>query len=452
MSDPEPWELTAVDAADQIKSGALTSRELVDACIGRIEATDGTVGAWEYLDPDQARAQADAMDDLRRFGKPVGPLHGVPVGIKDIFDTVDMPTGYGTPIHAGRQPNADATVISKLREAGAIILGKTVSTEFAFMHAADTSNPHDVTRSPGGSSSGSAAAVAAGHVPLAIGSQTNGSTIRPASFCGIYGLKPTRGMISRGGVLETSKTLDQVGVFGRSLEDVGLLADVLVGYDAADPTTYARPKPDILSGARADVLVEPNFAWFDLPYADRLDDTSRDAFEEVISALGGQVERYPAPESFPDLITYHNIIHEYEICRHLQSDFEMHWDQVSTTLQPIIERARSHSDDQYAEAIGMVGAAEGYFTDLLNDVDAILTPSSQGVAPLKADGTGDPVFCTVWTLAGLPCVTLPLLAGEAGLPIGIQLVGSAEQDDRLLRTARWMQAYLEADASDEEQG
>lgn len=452
MSDREPWELSAVEAAAQIKAGALTSRELVDACLARIEATDGAIGAWVALDADHARAQADAMDDLRRFGKPVGALHGVPVGIKDIFDTVDMPTCFGTPIHEGRQPEADSAVARKLREAGCVILGKTVSTEFAFMHPAATVNPHDLKRTPGGSSSGSAAAVAAGHVPAAIGSQTNGSTIRPASFCGVYGLKPSRGIVSRGGALQTSKTLDQVGVFGRSLADVGTLTDTLAGCDPADPTTYARPKPALFKGAHDDVPVEPLFAWFDLPYADRLDEASREAFEDVIATLGGQVERFPAPESFPDLIAYHKVIHEYEICRHLKDDLEGHWDRVSDTLKPVIEQARTLSDDQYAEAIGMVGAAEGYFAELFNDVDAVLTPASQGIAPLMSAGTGDPVFCTVWTMAGLPCVTLPLLGGEDGLPIGIQLVGSMEQDDRLLRTANWMQSYLEGDASQEEQG
>ncbi|MGI9407362.1 MAG: amidase [Hyphomicrobiaceae bacterium] len=447
-----PWQLTALEAAERIRDGALTSLELVDACLARIAETDGDIGAWAFLDPEHARAQAEAMDELRRSGFPTGPLHGVPVGIKDIFDTADMPTCYGTPIHAGRQPAADCAVVSKLKEAGAVILGKTVTTEFAFMHAADTRNPHDRERTPGGSSSGSCAAVAAGHVPLAVGSQTNGSTIRPASFCGIYGFKPTRGIISRRGVLATSETLDQVGVFGRTLGDVAVLADVLGGYDPEDAATYVRPKPRIARGAAEEVPVEPAFAWFELHYHDRLTGDAREGFEELLEALGDRVERFPAPESLAPLLEHHQVIHEYEIARHLKADIDTHWDQISETIKPALERGQNYSDDRYREALAIVSAARDYFAEMFNDVDAIITPSATGEAPSLASGTGDPVFCTIWTLAGLPCVSLPLMSGQNGLPIGVQLIGSSEHDDRLLRTANWMQNHLQAYAGNNEQG
>ncbi len=443
------WQLTALEAAERIRDGRSSSEELVAACLERIRETDGAIGAWAYLDGEQALEQARAMDRLRQRGQPLGDLHGVPVGIKDIFDTHDMPTECGTAIHKGRQPNDDATVVSKLKEAGAVIMGKTVTTEFAFMHPAGTTNPHNADRTPGGSSSGSAAAVAAGHVPLAIGTQTNGSVIRPASFCGVYGFKPTRGIVSRGGALQTSKTLDQVGGFARSLGDVAALADVLKGFDRADPTTHVRPKPQMLDGSRSDPPMEPSFAWFELPFNDRLDDDARDGLMELIEALGARVEVLPAPASFSRVIECHRIVHEYEICRHLSDDLETHWDLVSATVQPVIERARTYSDDQYRDALDMVQAAEDYFSAFFADYDAVLAPSATGEAPPLTSGTGDPIFSTLWTFAGLPCLTLPLLAGAAGLPVGVQMIGCAEQDDRLLTSANWLQLHLDDTPDDD---
>ena len=437
-----PFQLTALQAVERIQSGLLSSRELVASCLDQITASDENIGAWAWLNPEQALAQADALDEIRQKGLPLGSLHGIPVGIKDIFDTVDMPTEHGTTIHKGRQPDEDCAVICKLREAGAVIMGKTVTTEFAFLNPANTSNPHDPARTPGGSSSGSAAAVAAGHVPLAIGSQTNGSTIRPASFCGIYGFKPTYGIISRHGVLETSKTLDQVGVFARSLEDVALLTDILGGYDPRDCASYSTPRPNCLAGVRHDPPAEPNLVWYDLSFDDLLDDAARQGLNEVMDALGVRIERFPAPGSFADIIQYHQVIHEYEIARCLSDEIESHWDGISNLLQPVLKRGQGRSKSQYEDAIAMVSAAKAYFGEVFNDVDAILTPSSAGQAPLKTDGTGNPIFCTIWTFCGLPCLSLPLLTSAGGLPTGVQLVGSAQGDDRLLRTARWMEQKL----------
>ncbi|MGI9462770.1 MAG: amidase [Aestuariivirgaceae bacterium] len=303
--------MNATEAARRIRDGLISSEELVRACLDRIAETDGGIKAWVHLDQDQALDQARAMDRIRQAGLPVGPLQGVPVGIKDIYDTANLPTECGTKIYKDRRPGADAAVIARLREAGAVIMGKTHTTEVAFLHPTITANPHNLEHTPGGSSSGSAAAVAAGHVPLAIGSQTNGSTIRPASFCGIYGFKPTRGIISRTGCLKTSETLDQVGVFARTLEDAALLADVLAGYDRADQASYVDPKPAMLAGARTEPPVEPDIAWLELPFADRLDASSVEGFDELVSALGTHVEKLPAPTAFEAAVKSHNIVHEY---------------------------------------------------------------------------------------------------------------------------------------------
>jgi len=430
--------LSASEALEKIRKGLISSTELTRACLDRISETDDQIKAWEHLDPDHALAQAAELDAIRQSGRPLGSLHGIPVGLKDIIDTKDYPAERGSPIFAGRQPKEDAGLVEKLREAGAVILGKTVTTEFAFLHPSRTHNPHHLEHTPGGSSSGSAAAVAAHQVPLAIGTQTNGSVIRPASFCGTFGFKPTRGMITRRGVLQTSKTLDQMGVFARTAEDTALLADTLKGYDQTCSTSYPRPRPQMLAGWHADVPVEPVFAWFDLPFADRLSSDSVEAFEELLTALGGRVERLASPPMFSDMVGAQQAIHEYEICRHLEDTFDTHFDKLSSSLQPVIERARTISEAEYKGALGTLDAAVSYFDAFFKDFDAVLSPSAAGEAPVIGPNTGDPIFCTLWTVGGLPSLSLPVMTGNHGLPIGLQLTAAAEEDDRLFRTARWL--------------
>jgi len=438
----DSYKLTASDALAAIDSGRLSSVELVKSCLAQIEATDSTIKAWAFLDGDMALAQAAECDRIRKAGLATGPLHGIPVGLKDIIDTAEMPTQRGTPIFEGRQTDQSARLVERLRDAGAVIMGKTVTTELAFVHANETRNPHDTGRSPGGSSSGSAAAVAACHVPLSVGTQTNGSVIRPASFCGTFGFKPTRGVISRTGLLQTSVSLDQVGCFGRSLEDVALLTDALGCYDQNDPVSFARPRPHMLAGAEAEVPVEPEFAWFDLPFNDRLAGDARDGLEAVLEILGPKVTRMLPADTLSNLVAVQARIHEYEIAHHQADVFDAHWDHISETLKPIISRARKITKTEYEDALEVKASAEAFFANFFVDYDAIIAPAAAGEAPQFGAGTGDPIFCTLWTLAGLPCISLPLLVGENGLPIGVQFIGPAEKDDRLLRTARWVQKYL----------
>lgn len=430
-----------------MRAGRLSSVQLVKSCLDHIAETDDDIKAWAYLDPEQAMEQANAADVQRERGLATGPLQGIPVGLKDIIDTHDMPTQRGTPIFEGRQTADDARIVEQLREAGAVIMGKTVTTELAFVHANETRNPHNKNHSPGGSSSGSAAAVAAGHVPLAVGTQTNGSVIRPASFCGTFGFKPTRGLIPRTGVLQTSVSLDQLGSFGRTLGDVALLADVLGGFDQRDTESWARPRPDIAAGAVATPPVEPDFVWFDLPFHDRLANDAREGLEGVLEIMEPRLTRSETAETLPALVEVQATIHEYEICQHQAEVFDAHWDKLSPTLQPVIERGRAISETQYEDAIAVKRSAEAFFDDLFLDYDAIIAPSAAGEAPLFGIGTGDPVFCTLWTLAGLPSVTLPLLVGDTGLPIGVQLIGAREKDDRLMRTAQWFQKYIAAETA-----
>lgn len=443
----DAYSLSVAEAQAAFVAGRLTSVQLVQSCLDRIRDTDGAIKAWAFLDPEAALAQAAECDRIRKAGMAVGRLHGIPVGLKDIIDTAKMPTERGTPIFKGRQTETVARMVEHLREAGAVIMGKTVTTELAFVHANETRNPHNPDHSPGGSSSGSAAAVAACHVPLAIGTQTNGSVIRPASFCGTFGFKPTRGVISREGVLQTSVSLDQVGCFGRTLADVALLTDVIGSYDQRDPASFARPRPDMTAGAAAEVPVTPDLAWFDLPFNDRLSEAAREGLDAVLDILGKHVTRMEPADTLSNLVAVQARIHEYEIAQHQAEVFDAHWDQISETLKPVITRARKISKTEYEDALAVKASAESFFADFFVEFDAIIAPSAAGEAPAFGPGTGDPIFCTLWTLAGLPCVTLPLLVGETGLPIGVQLIGPAEKDDRLLRTASWLQTQL-AEASD----
>jgi len=435
--------MRATDMVVAIRDGHTTSRKIVESCLARIN-DDAALSAWAHVDAEGALAQADECDRLRQAGRPLGRLHGVPIGLKDIIDVVGMPCECGAVAMAGRVPEADARLVEALRAEGAVILGKTVTTELAFMQAAATRNPVNPAHTPGGSSSGSAAAVAAGHVPLAVGSQTNGSVIRPASFCGTFAIKPTAGIISRTGVLATSGTLDQMGVFGQSLEDIGLLCDVLGGYDQRDPASYARPRPAMRAGAGAEVPIEPNFLWFDMPYFDRLTPAARAGMDELLDALGDRVERIDAADSFAGFIAAQKIIHGHEYADLLGWILDENPDGISQGSRDAIALGRTYGQAAYDEAQVMRRQAIGFFATLFTEFDAVISPSALGEAPLFEDGTGDPICQTIFTLAGLPAVTLPLLVGDKNLPIGVQLIGGAEEDDRLLRTANWMLTALAA--------
>ena len=290
MTESDLCTVTVTEAAARIARGEVSSEELVAACLERIEALEPQVRAWEYLDPERAMAQARAADTLRKEGKGVGPLHGVPVGIKDIIDTADMPTENGCRAHSGRQPTADAVCVTALKRAGAVIMGKTVTTELATFTPGKTRNPRNPEHTPGGSSSGSAAAVASGMVPVALGTQTGGSVIRPAAFCGVYGFKPTFGLIARPGVLMQAPSLDTIGVFGRSLADVALVVDAMQGYDERDPASIASSRPNLLARAKEDWPLPPMFTFVKTHAWGEADAVTREAFGELVEHLGDKVE------------------------------------------------------------------------------------------------------------------------------------------------------------------
>lgn len=430
--------VTALELAAAIRDGRTTALAATEACLARIAEREPEVQAFAFLDPDHARAQARALDDARKRGRPLGPLHGLPVGIKDIIDTSDMPTEHGTVLHAGRRPRTDATVVARLRAAGAVILGKTVTTELAVYSPNQTRNPHDPSRTPGGSSSGSAAAVAAGMVPLALGTQTNGSVIRPASFCGVVGFKPTFGRIPRTGVLRQSPPLDTVGIFAGGSEDAALLADVLVGHDPSDPATRPEAAPRLHEVAASPPPVRPTLGFVKTPAWDQATGETRAAFAELIESLGGDIEEVPLPSLFADGIETHRILMEADLARSFAAEYERGADRLSDVLKAMIERGQGERAVDYNRALDrrlQMGAA---LEPLFERFDAMLTPAAPGTAPPGLERTGSPVFCTLWTLTGTPSITLPLLQGADGLPLGVQLVGRIGDDARLLRTARWL--------------
>jgi Asp-tRNA(Asn)/Glu-tRNA(Gln) amidotransferase A subunit family amidase len=430
--------LTLREAVAEVREGRISSAELVGACLDRAAEVDADVQAWAFLDRDHALMQARVLDEKRAAGGAVGPLHGVPLGIKDIFDTSDYPTEFGSPLWAGRTPRRDAAAVARLRAAGAVIMGKTVTTEYAYFHPGKTRNPHDPERTPGGSSSGSAAAVAAHMVPGAIGSQTNGSVIRPAAFCGVVGFKPTHGLIPRSGALLLSRALDHVGLFARTVEDVALLAEVLAGFDDEDPDTRPVARPPFSAVAASEPPLPPRFAFVKSPAWEHAEEVTREAFAELVQTLGDAVSEVDLGDSFKRAIDFHRVVMEVEMAHNLHRDYEQGRDKLSEPLRKLIERGRTYPAVEYAAALAGAAPLNASLDHVFDEYDAILTPAAPGEAPRGLASTGNPVFCTIWTYLGTPAVTLPLLRSEAGMPLGVQLVGRRGNDARLLRSARWL--------------
>jgi len=443
--------LSLTEAVADIRDGRIKSAELVADCLKRIEEVDGAIEAWAYLDRDHAMMQAEAADLHRQKGNALGPLHGVPIGIKDIFDTGDMPTEFGSPAWAGRTPRQDATAVARLREAGAVIMGKTVTTEYAYFQPGKTRNPHHVSRTPGGSSSGSAAAVAAYMVPGAIGSQTNGSVIRPAAFCGVVGFKPTHGLISRSGALELSRTLDHVGVFARSVEDAALLAQQLVGFDEEDLDTRPVARPPFASVAASAPPLPPRFAFVRSAAWEHAEPVTREAFGELTEALGEAAAEVDLGERFGRAIDMQRIVMEVEMAHNFRRDYEKFGHQLSDKLRGLIERGRAYPAVDYMAALSAIPQLNDALDAVFDEYDAILTPAAPGEAP-GIESTGSPIFCSTWSLLGTPAISLPLLASDKGLPIGVQLVARRGNDARLLRSARWLVNTLRDKAASGQKG
>jgi len=439
-SPDSAYALSACEARRLIEVGLLTSQQLVEACLERIDELEESIGAWTHLDRELALEQARAADAFRSRGLPTGALHGLPVGIKDIIDTSDFPTENGTVLHQGRTPSTDATLVSLLKEAGAIIVGKTVTTELAVYSPGKTSNPHNIEHTPGGSSSGSAAAVACAMVPLAVGTQTNGSLIRPASYCGVYAFKPSFARISRFGVLKQSSPLDTVGVFARNLEDLALIADVLMRYDGQDSDMKPTAPPCINPVMEQAVPAPPRFAFVRTAKWDQVEQSSKDGFRELIDAVNektsGSIDIVTLPTQFDDLYDHHRTVMETDLAQSFAREYNDGKAKLSSVLVEMIERGQKVSTAEYASSIAKRNEYGDILKAIFEDYDAILTPSTSGPAPQGLESTGSPAFSTIWTFCGNPAINLPILQGPNDLPVGVQVVADRGDDARLFRTCR----------------
>ena len=411
--------LSATEALAAIEAGTLTSERLVRDCLDRIAERDSVVKAWVHLNPDLALAQAKAADATKG-----GLLRGIPVGVKDIIDTYDMPTGHNSPIFEGTQPFGDAACVALCRTANAVIMGKTVTTEFANRHPGPTTNPHNPAHTPGGSSSGSAAAVADGHVPLAFGTQTGGSVIRPAAYCGVIGYKPTFGDFSRVGIKMQCHSVDTLGLMARTLDDIALFRAAMLKL----------PPVAIDRGVSA-----PRIGFLRTPIWDEAEPDTKALLEETAKKLGAtDVSFTPA---FKDILDDHAAITGWESLRNYADERLRNPDKVSAELMAGMKRSEGITLDRYVAAQRKTVAFKAFIDSLFDSVDVLLCPSAPGEAPEGVEYTGDPRFNSIWTLAGTPCVTLPVGTGDMGLPLGIQLVGLRHADDKLLSHSAWIAAH-----------
>tara|TARA_A100001011_G_C14308261_1_gene844268 strand:- start:2198 stop:3529 length:1332 start_codon:yes stop_codon:yes gene_type:complete len=431
--------LSANELVEKLKSGEISCLEACKAYINRINKFEKEVKAWAYIDKKTILEKAEEKDEFRKSGKPLGPLHGLPIGVKDIIGTEDMPTECGTSLRKGMPESSDAEVVNLLKISGAIIMGKTVTTELAYFDPGKTTNPHDKTRTPGGSSSGSAAAVAAFMSPLTIGSQTKGSIIRPASYCGVVGYKPSFGLISRNGVLKQSSKLDHIGVFGKNVLDVALLAKSLIKKDLYDKDTLHYSAENMLDECRKGPHFEPKFIFYKTKNWKNIDKVSQKAFEFLIKKFKKNIEIFDEPSYFKEIHLHHQVIHETDMANSFQKFYKDSKKKLGKKLIEAIERGMTYSANQYTEAVDFMEQSYRSYSEVFEDYHGILTPCSTGVADKGLKSTGSPEFCTIWTYMGLPSISLPLLTGQNNLPLGVQLVGDKLDDLRFLGTANWLE-------------
>jgi Asp-tRNA(Asn)/Glu-tRNA(Gln) amidotransferase A subunit family amidase len=415
-------ELSATEVVRGIAAGTFTCEAVVRACLARIADQDGVIRAWVNFDPDAALAQARALDRASNRG----PLHGLPIGVKDVIDTFDMPTEMGSPIYRGHRAPADGACVAQVRAAGAVILGKTVTCEFAGVTAGPTANPHEETHTPGGSSSGSAAAVADCMVPVAFGTQTGGSVLRPASYCGVIGYKPTYNAFNRFGVKPAAEGLDTIGLIARTLDDVALVRAVLLG---------APPQPIVAPAATPRIGLTRTHMWANAQpeTVEAVEDAAR-----RLDDAGAEIVEIALPDDFAGLGHAREIINDYERAMGMAHEWQHHRADISERLAKIIERGLGVTHADYVAAVQLAERCRVQIAGVFALADVLLAPCVRGEAPEGLHHTGDPAFQALWTLMHTPTVTLPTAVGPNGLPVGIQLVAPRYEDERLLAVSQWI--------------
>ncbi len=431
--------LSAYELSLKLKSGEISSVDLCKSYIERIKKFEKDIQAWQFFDEKILLEKAEEADDYRKSGKPLGPLHGMPIALKDIIGTYDMPTECGTVFRKKKSSSQDSEIVNLLKNAGAIVMGKTVTCELAYIHPSKTKNPHDYTRTPGGSSSGSAAVVSSYMAHLSIGSQTGGSVIRPASYCGVVGYKPSYGLISRNGVLKVSEKLDTMGIFGRSVKDVALLAKSLIRKDLYDPSTIYFSSDRMIEACDEKLEFDPKFIFYKTKNWKNINKKSQEAFDFLIRSFKKNIEIFDEPSYFKDIPKFHQIIHEVDMANNFQIYYKKDKTKLSKEINAAISRGLKYTAKEYTDAIDFMKQSYESYKEVFDDYYGILTPSASGVADKGFGSTGSADFQKIWTYLGLPTISLPLLTGENDLPLGLQLVGNKFDDLRFLSTAKWLE-------------
>ena len=418
--------LSALELAGRIEDGELAPADVVDLCAEAIARREDEVGAFAILDVERMRKRAqDRAAELI-----AAPLRGLPVGVKDLYDTADFPTAYGSPIYAGHRPASDAALVSMIRRAGGLILGKTVMTELAFIDPAGTRNPHHPEHTPGGSSSGSAAAVAAGMLPIAVGTQTAGSIIRPAAFCGVAGYKPSFKLLPMVGCKPFAWSLDTAGLFAARVADVAFAAAAITGRDLR--IDRAQPAAPRIALVRTQVWPEASDAM-----QSAVEDAAR-----LADRAGAKVAEVRLPPIFEDAFRAHGTIQDYEAYRALAFEYDHHRDRIGSKLCAMLDEAGKIAAADYDAARRTARRARQALADLMTDTDVLITPSAPGAAPKTLDSTGVPIFNRLWTLMGAPCINVAGEVDSARLPLGVQIVGRFARDRAALEAALFVEQAI----------
>jgi len=448
-SEAAPTLFQGIDTLELVRSLQAGGQKVQEVCELVLQGTgiaEPKLKAFTSIEPKLVLETAQALDMFRLSGRPVGPLHGLPVVLSDLIQTQQQPTTNGTKLDTVKQGSKGSAVAERLKANGAVLLGKTTISELGVITPPETVHPMSAEHRPGNSASGAAAAIAAGLAPMGVGLESCGSVLRPAAYCGIYGMQPSHGSISRRGVLPLVPTLDIVGLLGRSLADLALLGDVLYGYDDQDPSTNLNTVPRLLETCLSNVPVKPTIAFLELPFA-QADEETQAALAEFEEVLGDQAFRVVLPPLFEEGLTAHDLIIKAELSRTLRHYWNRGKDGLSEALQQLLAEGAEIRAKEYLEALDWIKVLRSGLEEILQRCDAFVVPATLGTAPRLDNSEESTRFQDLWNLCGMPVLSIPLFQSTSGMPLGVQLVGPPAGEARLLRTARWLEATVRGESS-----